>query len=461
MVDKSVDYFSDFYCSRPALVNYIRVGIDVALLFVLVFMVADNMRLATEDPRMALQMYEVPVYRKHGLEFEPIFEYIKERNYITDDSKFERFQNQSALVCAKAELHPMCMCFANSSYYEDVHNCLLQNPLPSQYSNWNIGSVSCALMLWFTASLATSVGTLPFITSYVAIGSDTTSLEQNRVVSWHRAVVILYVVITLAALVGPVILLESQFPGSETHLGAYGDVLMWSLLAIAFLSFYNYKTIFGYLWWTVVPSKTVHPQLGAEQLKLSVHNFILYVHLLVSAPAIALVLHINQNWTEYHTIVNTTLVLSTIFSVDAFSAEMANFWNARAKEDEAKELVNITSATRIVETKAAREIRVKKVNEMNMRLGLVRLFAWIVNAVMLLLLFSLAYPLAIDHQRTSSALFVVIVVMIAAVFLTPDLVREFTQRVSFNNIQFRLYGDFVLRCLVLFFTWRGSVVNRT
>jgi hypothetical protein len=80
---------------------------------------------------------------------------------------------------------------------------------------------------------------------------------------------------------------------------------------------------------------------------------------------------------------------------------------------------------------------------------------------MLLLLFTLAYPLEIEHQKTSSALFVVIVVMFAAVFLAPDLVREFTQRVAFNNIQFRLYGDFMLRALALFFIWRSSVMPRT
>jgi uncharacterized membrane protein len=78
----------------------------------------------------------------------------------------------------------------------------------------------------------------------------------------------------------------------------------------------------------------------------------------------------------------------------------------------------------------------------------------------LVLLFTLAYPIEVEQQKTNSAIFVVIVVAYGAVFLAPDLVREFTDRVSFNSIQFRLYGDFIVRAMALFFVWRASVSER-
>jgi hypothetical protein len=173
------------------------------------------------------------------------------------------------------------------------------------------------------------------------------------------------------------------------------------------------------------------------------------VHLLVSAPAIAMILHMTQQWTEYSTIINTTLVLSTIFAVDAFSAEMSNYWSSHAQD----------SAPKPHET-THDESTGKKISNMHMRLGLIRMFAWVINVVMILLLFTLAYPIEVEHQKTNSAIFVVIVVAYGAVFLAPDLVREFTDRVSFNSIQFRLYGDCVVRAMTLFFVWRASVVER-
>lgn len=447
--------------TRPQLVNYVRVVIDVILVILLLFVVVANVKESSDDPRMVLQLYQVPVYLKRPVDYHTMFADATEVTTLDDAAKLLKFQVPAAAACVGAELHPMCTCISNASYLLDAKNCLLQNPIPSQLSNWNVGSVSSALVLWFTASLATSVGTLPFITTYVSSGGVKT---ENTVVTWHRVVVVLYVLLTISALVLPFCVLGYEFGNSTPHMEAMGNILMWSLLAIASLSLYNHRTIVGYLSWTILDGEN-KGKTASGHLTMAVHNFILYVHLLVAAPAIAMILHINQGWTEYHTIVNTTLVLSTIFAVDAFSAEMANFWNSKASRDEEIELKTLSDQQSAgseipTETLQQREDRKKKASDLNMRLGLVRLFAWIVNATMLLLLFTIAYPLAIDHQRISSALFVVIVVMITAVFLAPDLVREFTQRISFNNIQFRLYGDFALRCLVLFFTWRGSVMIR-
>jgi hypothetical protein len=241
-------------------------------------------------------------------------------------------------------------------------------------------------------------------------------------------------------------------------------VLSWTIAVVVILFGYNHETIVKFFTFSLVPvseqkdsaepliSGTDAPEDPAKndatRQHMAVQNWMLYVHLLISAPAIAMVLHVTQQWTEYHMIINTTLVLSTIFAVDAFSVEMANFWVHRTKKHHA------SKADAPSPKESARIMQ-----EMHTRLGLIRLFAWVINAVMLLLLFTLAYPVEVEQQRTNSGIFVVVVVAFAGVFLAPDLVREFTDTVSFNSIQYRLYGDFIIRALVLFFVWRASVAE--
>jgi hypothetical protein len=456
-------YFSSMDVStQPSLVNYGRVLLDVVMVGLLVFVVAADVRVKSTDPSMSIHVHEVPIYLKQGVDFRTMWAKADGSTDLDDAGKIQTFQTNAAMECATITTHPMCVCIRDSMYMLDAKNCLLQHPIPSRNMDWNVASVSAALVLWFTASLATSVGTLPFINSYVTHTGGADGTEKHTVVTWHRVVVGSYAVLTLAALTAPMLVIAIQFPGSAVHMDSLFNMLMWSVLAVGSLAMYNHTTITGYLSWMRVKEGASEGE--ATQTMMSVHNFILYVHLLVSAPAIAMIIHINQSWTEHHTILNTTLVLSTIFAVDGFSAEMANYWTSKAKDadiklrekgEEKKKWPANTLSTKDEEEEA------KNIADMHTRLGLVRLFAWTVNAVMLLLLFSLAYPLEIEHQRINSALFVVVVIMFAAVFLAPDLVREFTQRVSFNNIQFRLYGDFVLRCLVLFFTWRSSITERT
>jgi hypothetical protein len=462
-------YFSRMDSSiQPSLVNYGRVLLDVVMVGLLVLVVAADVRLNSTDPAMSIHVHEVPIYLKQGVDFRTMWAKAHDSTDLDDAAKLQSFQTPAAMECATITTHPMCVCIRDSMYMLDAKNCLLQHPIPSRNMDWNVASVSAALVLWFLASLATSIGTLPFINSYVTHEGGAEGTEKHTVVAWHRFVVASYGLITIAALTAPMLVIAIQFPGSKPHMDSLFNMLMWSVLAVISIATYNYATITGYLSWTKV--KNGENEVEATQTTMSVHNFILYVHLLVSAPAIAMIIHINQSWTEHHTILNTTLVLSTIFAVDGFSAEMANYWTSKAKDADIKlrekqatagvKMGQIGPYTSSPSTKEEEEAA-KKIDEMHTRLGLVRLFAWTVNAVMLLLLFSLAYPLEIEHQRTNSALFVVVVIMFAAVFLAPDLVREFTQRISFNNIQFRLYGDFVLRCLVLFFTWRSSITERT
>jgi hypothetical protein len=439
--------------NSPNWINYGRVFLDVVMTVLLIFVVAADVGRKDLPGGSPLHVHQVPIYIKGDVGFATIWsESLNDKALTTDADKVASFTTQAAIKCTNITEHPMCTCIAANTLNSPIvaKNCLLANPLPSKISDWNLGAVSSAMILWFLASLACSVGTIPIINSYMSVVSVEQQEHKGVVITWNKYIIAAYIFITLSAIIVPVIITATQFPGSSKHLESVGNMLMWSGSAIAIIGFFNHQTIFRYLGYAIIPpSNQLESENDAALLHLSLNNFILYLHLIVSAPAIAVVLHITQQWTEYHTIVNTTLILSTIFAVDAFSVEMANFWAHRSTKHSIK-----NTTDRNVEEEE------KDMQELHTRLGLIRLFAWVVNAVMLVLLFTLAYPVEIERQQTNGAVFVIVVIAFAAVFLAPDLVREFTDRVSFNSIQFRLYGDFVVRALVLFFVWRASVVER-
>ena len=381
---------------------------------------------------------------------------------LSDDNQtamLERFQADVRAACSfNITDHPMCVCIETARTQRVVKNCLLQHPIPSTYSDWTIGVVTSALLIWFMSSFATSVGTLPSISAYIDFdGNDSTIVVWSR---WSRGV---YSIVTLFTFILPPLIHYTQF-------GDIWSMLMWGMIASVSMGAYNCKTLVGYLAFSRIAAPGVEDQSTGPGVNpkpdavaqdehrtndhsvcmMTLHNFILYVHLLIAAPAIAMVLHLTQQWTEYHTIINTTLVFSTLFAVDGLSAEMANYWSHHATKQNIDIFYEGPDNTN----------ENQQAIDMHTQLGLIRLFTFLVNAVMLLLLMTLSYPDSIGNQNSNSAIFVVVVLAFAAVFLLPDLVRELTDRVSFNSIQFRLYGDFVLRVVVLFFVLRASASAR-
>ena len=96
----------------------------------------------------------------------------------------------------------------------------------------------------------------------------------------------------------------------------------------------------------------------------------------------------------------------------------------------------------------------------DLRFGMMRMCTFVVNATFSLLFLTLQYPVNVDKEDSKYTVFVLIVVSYGAMFLLPDLLREFTKSVAFQSTQFRHWGDLMLRCLVLFFVWRASGSGR-
>ena len=442
----------DIVKKQPLYVNYGRVFLDLVMVVLLISTVATGFKHKSGTAKKSLNVDAMPIYIKTDIKVGDMWNEAFKDKKESYEVKVEKFKVAVALKCTKIQTHPLCMCVAASGTSEiTAKNCLLKFPQPSVVTNWNIGTMSAALILWFLASLATSVGTLPYIETYITRVND----DNAPILTWNLYVVITYCFITLCAVVVPFIFTEIEFPGEQKHQQSLVNMLSWSLFALAFLGIYNWETVTCFIRYSAGDKNDPNHSLLKWQ-HASVNNFILYVHLLVSAPAIAMVLHMTQQWTEFSTIINTTLVLSTIFAVDAFSAEMGNYWSTEVDQHNHATHSHKHGMHDHVSTDAASK---KHVSDMHMRLGLIRMFAWVINLVMLVLLFTLAYPIEVENQKINSAIFVVIVVAYAAVFLAPDLVREFTNRVSFNSIQFRLYGDFVVRAMTLFFVWRASITE--
>jgi len=453
--------------TQPTYLNYARVLLDLVLTVALIIFVLAYAPHRYEAAGNYFRSHQVPIYVKNDFDLTTLFQNADRDKVNTDDSmKVQAFKTSITTMCTATiadptkvtiDSHPMCVCIMASGSMTQLKTCLLTEPMPSKYSDWNAASVSTALILWFVASLATSVGTLPFISQYNIADSEG---NFEKVLKWNRWIAWSCAGLTIGSLVLPLVYNAIFFKDDPLHIQSYFNLVMWSLFAVAFFYGYNYSTLFEYYNCYLETSELKFDDKDKVNFKvMTMKNFFLYLHFLVAAPAIALVLHLTQKWSEYHTIVNTTLILSTIFAVDGFSAEMSNYWRYRTSQRELHMLQTYPDETNIdAQSRKAKEMKEHKeeVSRMHTRLGLVRLFAWVVNAVMLLLLLTLAYPVEVEDQKNNSAVFVVVVVTIAGVFLFPDLVREFTDNVAWNSIQFRLYGDLLLRCLTFFFVWQAS-----
>jgi hypothetical protein len=176
----------------------------------------------------------------------------------------------------------------------------------------------------------------------------------------------------------------------------------------------------------------------------SIQHCLYYLNLLASAPAIAIVLHLTVGWAEYYTIINTTLLISLMFAVDAFSAEMVNYWTYHKKNT--SKVFKVDGDT--------------EPHELDTPLGMIRLTTFAVNSTLAFLFITIAYPDSLTAHASHRAVFVILVLSFVAMLLLPDLLREFTRSISFSSTKYRMYGDVIVRMLVLVFVWRASATGR-
>jgi len=232
---------------------------------------------------------------------------------------------------------------------------------------------------------------------------------------------------------------------------------MWGWIAVVFIGGYNYDTLFQYFMFATYNEKEnksneLQKDLVVSKMQ-SINHCIFYLNLLVSAPAIAAIVHLTLGWAEYSTIINTTLLISTMFAVDGFSAEMVNYWSYHKNTHTHASQMSASNESAVFAKSAY-------THDLDVPLGLIRLTTFTVNATLGILFVTLAYPVSSDYKDSDSAVFVIFVLAFVVMLLIPDLLREFTRRISFNSTKFRIYGEVLVRTLVVFVVWRASANGR-
>ena len=491
--------------ARVPWVDCIRVCLDFGMTLLLFIVIISDIEanahpghalLASNETHFhkTLHIHEMPIYLKTDISLGPMWtESLKapEGTELADFKERVRgaCQNRSIEFSTGPTLeeHPMCVCILAAVDEKETKNCMLKNPIPSESHNWTLTSFSSAAALWFLASLAMSVGTLPYVRTYMAwsFPADSTqaagpgasaSPQKTLVYKHHDVLVYIFIFIDLCMIAVPLIVTGIQFPQNQPHIMSVLQMLMWGLIGLVSVGAYNWTTLTGFITFHATETTGEGDRTNyADRKHMSSKNWIVYSHLLVSAPAIAVILHLTQQWMEYHTIINTTLIFSAIFAVDGFSHEMANYWldqtyvSAKAMHEGPagpQEMPHSSALAGLQDThqadSAATPVTAQEVNVKGMHtsLGMIRLFSIAVNAVLLLLLYTLAYPLTVEEDKPASPIFVIVVIVYTGIFLLPDLAREFTHMVSFSAIEFRQYGDFFVRALTLLYVWRASVADQ-
>ena len=74
--------------------------------------------------------------------------------------------------------------------------------------------------------------------------------------------------------------------------------------------------------------------------------------------------------------------------------------------------------------------------------------------MIILLFFTLRHPISTENLALHQGIFVVVLVGLGFQFLLPDLVREFTDIVSFNAVGSRRWGDFFFRAAATLYFWQ-------
>ena len=455
--------------SRPAVGEYGRVILDACLMLLLIIAMFSSVGPNSDDPSKSIHLHEVPIYLKSPIDLGASWVLYDEDNA----TKHTAFQASVNSTCEYIADHPMCKCIAETATREGANSCLLSNAIPAQYTDWNMSAVSFCLFIWFSSALATSVGTL----QYLYVSYD----EKNQVVSvyTHKWITRAYAVLCVLTVVLPLMFTIALVQWNVRDSGGLWSILMWGGVSVFSVTAYNHLIIYSYFFNTPTSQMITEHSKKAEpppnqQLDTfagseisSMRHFIFYVNLLISAPAIATLIHLTLGWAEYTTIINTTLLMSSMFAVDAFSAEMVNLWSIldtvhvppvhMPPGDNTGPDAETEDARRATE---AHVVIVQERLKFDLRFGMMRMCTFVVNATFSLLFLTLQYPVNVDKEDSNYIVFVLIVVSYGAMFLLPDLFREFVKNVSFQSTQFRHYGDTMLRCLVLFFVWRASSMGR-
>jgi hypothetical protein len=156
-----------------------------------------------------------------------------------------------------------------------------------------------------------------------------------------------------------------------------------------------------------------------------VKQFLFYGNILICIPAMVAVFHSMHHWLDQAQLVNTIFLFTILVVIDGFSVYVSSQW-------ESNTIMILTHAQ-------------------NVQVGTIKMFAWMINILIIYLLLTINYPIVIDDPTLAYGLFALGVLYFSVTFLVPDLIREYTHVYTVHSLEIRTWGEFLLRVLAVIY----------
>jgi hypothetical protein len=356
--------------------------------------------------------------------------------------------------------HPACMEPIVKTNMIDVRNSLLNNPLPFKYTERYALSIGVPLAVWFGTSLIASIMNQFY---QPKLFHDVGEKSRDNAHNFWRWAPIAYLPMVLVGVL--YVVLSNSFVTTDEYnawenFGAAWTGILFSLLPLVWMIAFQWQTFvkIGLAYWAKGEKNSgeenaqqdfYNQKTSKSAVAQTRNNFVFYTHLLVAAPSIGYLLCLSQDWLDTHVLWNTIFLLSALFALDGFSAQVAVFWAHLSQNPTAPLLGPLTEK----QMNKGLTLEDEKHNDIHKAFGIIRLFCWISEAVIILLFFTLRHPVSMENLALHKGIFVVVLVGLGFQFLLPDLVREFTDLVSFNAVGSRRWGDFFFRAAATIYFW--------
>ena len=350
-----------------------------------------------------------PFYSTSKIDLGPLYDkYIGKDGYSKPLIAWTTVMNKTfhaQMNCTHTPTQEMCICVEGATSWKTVHNCLLQNAVPLLMRPMYHLSMLSVVLLWFGFSTASSLMMYDDKSGSNAVQNTYVKPQYIRYVG---------VAVALLALIGSIVC--GMAAGADAT-GFTTTQIILMLSTIIFVVAPHIDTI-------KILFTDDNTKQGNEMYYniTSSQQFVFYSLLVLAIPSVVTVLHITHHWYDVEMLMNSVFLLITIVCVDAFSMHLTTHWESN--------MIQLNHDTEI-------------------SVGVIKMFAWMTNLVCVYLLVTINYPTIVDEPLLAYGLFAIMILFLLFTFILPDLVREFTHVYTMYALNFRRWGELMLRFVAL------------
>jgi len=364
----------------------------------------------------------MPLYITETIDFMP-----KYNEYIANDVTFDQNTHvpiwKAKMDCARVPTHEMCTCLDATTSWIAVRDCLLQKVVPMHMIEKGYISLLAMVCIWLGIMCGASWVS-------VSISNRLHNQQQNIQSKWewlHTAVGAAGLVVMGFSLITGIVF------------GCMNDGTGWNFIFLFFLFYAFLLATIGavnrHFMVAILPDifgkipNSIWNDTSKSNLSIlkkqddyynhtMIQQFLFYSNLLLVGPAIGVVLHLSHHWYNFDQIANTIFLVLGLISIDAFAMHMTTHWEQ-----------HLVQSGPIV----------------NVKVGMIKMFAWIINVVSIYLLVTINYPTVVDEAVLGYGMYGIFILFLLITFLLPDIVREFSHIYTINALNFRIFGECLLR----------------